>query len=65
MNPKVTEEELAELTREIRKINGVAPMIYTQSLGALWVACEPVRFDVSSVVQERVLDILDTFRLNF
>lgn len=28
---QVTETELAELTREIRKINGVAPMIYTQS----------------------------------
>ena len=28
---QVTEAELSELTREVRKINGVAPMIYTQS----------------------------------
>eukprot|EP00434_Breviolum_minutum_P027368 symbB.v1.2.024197.t2/scaffold2271.1/size83755/5 len=27
----VTEAELSELTREVRKINGVAPMIYTQN----------------------------------
>jgi len=27
----VTETELSELTREVRKINGVAPMIYTQN----------------------------------
>eukprot|EP00435_Cladocopium_sp_Y103_P049673 s954_g15.t1 len=44
----VTETELAELTREIRKINGVAPMIYTQSHAGI-VAGSEVAVRVSAV----------------